>query len=78
MISIYFESNTHVRVGDDLELGDGRVFRSGVRGNQALMKELLEQTEPPTWVTCRYFELTPDGVPRFPVVIDWGTGERND
>ena len=62
----------------ELELGDGRVFRSGVRGNQALMKELLEQTEPPTWVTCRYFELTPDGVPRFPVVIDWGTGERND
>jgi len=62
----------------ELELGDGRTFRSGVRGNQALMKELLEQENAPTWVTCRYFELTPDGVPRFPVVIDWGTGERND
>jgi len=25
-----------------------------------------------------YFEKTPDGIPRFPVVIDWGIGERND
>ena len=61
-----------------LELGDGRTFRSGVRGNQALLKDLLEQEVKPTWVTCRYFELSPDGVPRFPVVIDWGVGARND
>jgi DNA ligase-1 len=62
----------------ELKLEDGRTFRSGVRGNQALLKDLLEQEVKPTWVTCRYFELTPDGVPRFPVVIDWGTGVRND
>jgi len=62
----------------ELELGDGRTFNSGLRGNQALLKELLEQEEPPTWVTCRYFELTPAGVPRFPVAIDWGVGERDD
>jgi hypothetical protein len=49
-----------------------------VRGNQAQLKALLESTEKPTWVTCRYFELTPDGVPRFPVVIDYGTGKRDD
>jgi DNA ligase-1 len=61
-----------------LELGDGRTFRSGVRGNQALLKGLLEQEVKPTWVTCRYFQLSPDGVPRFPVVIDWGNGVRND
>ena len=61
-----------------LELGDGREFKSGVRGNYATLKELLEQEEKPTWVTCRYFEKTPDGIPRFPVVIDWGTGERTD
>ena len=62
----------------ELELGDGRTFGSGVRGNQETLKELLHQTEQPTWVTCRYFEKTPDGIPRFPVVIDWGVGERED
>ena len=62
----------------ELELGDGRNFKSGVRGNQETLKTLLEQEDKPTWVTCRYFEKTPDGIPRFPVVIDWGNGERND
>jgi DNA ligase-1 len=62
----------------ELELGDGRNFKSGVRGNQETLKALLEQEDKPTWVTCRYFEKTPDGIPRFPVVIDWGNGERSD
>ena len=62
----------------ELELGDGRTFKSGVRGNQELLKGLLEQEVKPTWVTCRYFEKTPDGIPRFPVVIDWGKDERVD
>ena len=60
-------------------LTDGtNTFKSGVRGNQATLKELLEQEVKPTWVTCRYFERSPDNIPRFPVVIDWGVGERND
>jgi ATP-dependent DNA ligase len=62
----------------ELELGDGRNFKSGVRGNQKTLRELLEQDDKPTWVTCRYFEKTPDGIPRFPVVIDWGNGARED
>ena len=62
----------------ELELGDGRNFKSGVRGNQETLKALLEQEYKPTWVTCRYFEKTPDGIPRFPVVIDWGNGTRED
>ena len=62
----------------ELELGDGRNFKSGVRGNQETLKTLLEQEYKPTWVTCRYFEKTPDGIPRFPVVIDWGNGIRED
>jgi DNA ligase-1 len=61
-----------------LKLQDGRTFGSGVRGTQAVLKELLEQEVQPTWVTCRFFELSPDGVPRFPVVIDWGIGARDD
>jgi len=61
-----------------LELGDGREFKSGVRGNQKVLKKLLRQEVKPNWVTVRYFEKTPDGIPRFPVVIDWGIGKRND
>ena len=61
-----------------LALADGREFGSGVRGNQAQLKELLESTQKPNWATCRFFELTPDGVPRFPVVIDYGVGKRED
>ena len=60
-------------------LTDGKeTFKSGVRGNQATLKALLEQEVKPNWVTCRYFERTVDNIPRFPVVIDWGVGERND
>ena len=62
----------------ELELDDGRNFKSGVRGNQETLKALLEQEDKPTWVTCRYFEKTPDGIPRFPVVIDWGNRTRED
>ena len=61
-----------------LELADGTQFGSGVRGNQAQLKELLETKDKPTWATCRYFELSNDGVPRFPVVIDYGQGVRAD
>ena len=60
-------------------LTDGtETFKSGVRGNQATLKALLEQEEKPTWVTCRFFERSVDNIPRFPVVIDWGVGERDD
>lgn len=61
-----------------LALPDGTEFGSGVRGTQAQLKELLESSEKPNWATCRYFELSNDGVPRFPVVIDYGTGVRED
>ncbi len=57
---------------------DGKEFGSGVRGQQAQLKELWESKNAPNWATCRYFELTPDGVPRFPVIIDYGHGLRED
>jgi DNA ligase 1 len=53
-------------------------FGAGVRGNQKLLKELFQSKVTPDWVTLRYFQLTPDGIPRFPVVIDWGVGQRED
>jgi DNA ligase 1 len=61
-----------------LRLPDGREFGAGVRGNQQVLKDLFESNVTPNWVTLRYFTPTPDGVPRFPVVVDWGLGERED
>ena len=61
-----------------LELADGTQFSSGVRGSQDKLAELLKNKDSVDWATCRYFELSNDGVPRFPVVIDYGTGERDD
>ena len=60
------------------ELPDGNTFGSGIRGTQSQLKELLESGKTPDWATIRYFNLTPDGVPRFPVVVDYGFGKRED
>ena len=60
-----------------LKMPNGTTFSSGIRGSQAKLKELLENPNI-NWATCRYFELSNDGVPRFPVTIDHGTGVRND
>jgi DNA ligase-1 len=60
-----------------LKMPNGTTFSSGIRGSQAKLKELLENPNI-DWATCRYFELSNDGVPRFPVTIDYGTGVRND
>lgn len=51
---------------------DGKEFGAGIKGNAARAKELLTET----WshVTLRFFCLSPDGVPRFPVVIDFHNG----
>lgn len=57
---------------------DGKEFGSGIRGQQAQLSKLWESKNAPNWATCRYFELTPDGVPRFPVIVDYGYGERSD
>ena len=60
-----------------LKMADGTTFSSGIRGSQAKLKELLENPNI-DWATCRYFELSNDGVPRFPVTIDYGVGQRDD
>lgn len=61
-----------------LKMPDGTICGAGVRGNQETMKQLFESKVKPDWATVRYFNLTPDGVPRFPVVVDWGQGKRED
>lgn len=50
----------------------GQEFGAGVRGKYKDLAKLLEEGKTPVWATLRYFELTPDGIPRFPVVIDYG------
>ncbi len=50
-------------------LPDGREFGAGVKGNQGFCKELLSRDVKIT--TIQFFELTPDGVPRFPIAIDF-------
>jgi len=59
-------------------LPDGRECGAGVRGNQENLRELLESGRTPDWATVRFFTPTPDGMPRFPVVVDYGWGERED
>ena len=61
-----------------LVLPSGGTCGAGVRGKQDVLKALWEDGNTPSWATLRYFGLTPDGVPRFPVVIDYGFGSRND
>lgn len=50
---------------------DGKSFSSGVKGNQDFTKELLANKDRYRYVTVRYQALTPDGIPRFPVAVDW-------
>lgn len=61
------------------ELGDGRTFRSGIKGNYEYCRQLLADAK--KYVggqgTVKYFELTPDGVPRFPVTIAVYEGQRD-
>ncbi|QGH74889.1 DNA ligase [Bacteriophage DSS3_MAL1] len=57
---------------------EGTACGAGVRGTQAALKALLDSGETPDWATVRFFTPTPDGMPRFPVVIDWGKGSRAD
>lgn len=58
-----------------LRLPDGREFGAGIKGDQAFTKQLLDGPTPQT-ATIRYFQLTPDGVPRFPVATAFHEGDR--
>jgi len=51
-----------------LQREDGKTFRSNIKGTHAFLKELLKDAERlrGTFATCTYFNLTPDGIPRFP------------
>lgn len=52
-------------------LPDGRTFGAGIKGSKERAAELLSEEH--RVVTVHFFHMTPDGVPRFPVVTKfWG------
>jgi DNA ligase-1 len=63
-----------------LERPDGKRFSSNIKGNHTFLKQLL--ADAPSYVgkyaTCKYFNLTPDGIPRFPYVIGFRDGQGID
>ena len=62
--------------------GSDGEFGAGVRGSYKLLQRWLNENEfQPTTnavATVRYFMRSPDGVPRFPVVIDYHPNGRQD
>lgn len=59
-----------------LALPSGVEFGAGVRGEYESLAKLLQDGKSPKWATVRYFGLTPDGIPRFAVVIDFGFEDK--
>jgi len=48
-------------------LTDGRTFGAGISGTQEANMLLLREKKKYQSVTVKYFALTPDGIPRFPI-----------
>lgn len=57
-------------------LPDGREFGGGIKGDQAFCKALLENPGRYHAATIRFFNFTPDGVPRFPVAVKFWDSEK--
>ena len=57
-------------------LPDGRTFGAGIKGNATRAAELLNEDH--KVVTVRFFQYSPDGIPRFPVVTDFHGRGRVD
>ncbi|WP_454627694.1 ATP-dependent DNA ligase [Bradyrhizobium cenepequi] len=66
----------------EFDIGDGRMCGAGVKGDQDFTKELWRKTVdgnalPFSQVTVQHFKTTPDGMPRFPVAIDFHNGRTD-
>lgn len=64
-----------------LRMKDGRLFGAGIKGSHGYARELLLNKQRyvgnGSEATVRYFRLTPDGIPRFPVAVYFYEGKRN-
>lgn len=61
-----------------VQLPNGKISSPHPRGKMQVMRELWESGKTPDWAKVRYQNYTPDGVLRFPTVLDYGYGERED
>lgn len=63
-----------------LERSDGKRFSSNIKGNHTFLKALLVDAHAYVgkYATCKYFNLTPDGIPRFPYVVGFRDGQGID
>jgi DNA ligase-1 len=63
-----------------LQREDGKTFRSNIKGTHSFLKELLKDAESlrGSYGTCTYFNLTPDGIPRFPYLTRLRSGPGID
>lgn len=57
-------------------LPDGREFGAGMRGNRDYLEKVLREPYYKS-ATVRFFDYTPDGIPRFPVVTALHEGDRD-
>ncbi len=62
------------------KLPDGREFGAGVKGTQSTLEQYLKDSEEYVGgtATVKFFQYTPDGIPRFPVAIDLHKSGRVD
>lgn len=53
-----------------MELGDGRTFRTNIKGTHEFCKQLLKDKDQVVGsiATVQFFQYTPDGMPRFPYI----------
>jgi DNA ligase-1 len=63
-----------------MKRADGVTFRSNIKGSHAFLKTLLPKADSlvGTFATIKYFNLTPDGIPRFPYLIRLRDGKGQD
>lgn len=63
-----------------LEREDGVQFRSNIKGSHEFLQELFERRDElvDKYATCRFPNLTPDGIPRFPYVVKIRDGKGVD
>lgn len=58
-----------------VQLPNGNQCSATPRGSRDQLKALLDSGKTPDWATVRFFGYTPDGMFRFPIVVDYGYGQ---
>lgn len=62
----------------EIILPNGETMTPAVKGKHEVLAALLESGKTPNWAKVEFADYTPDGSLRFPRVIDYGYGKRDD